>query len=141
MKIIEEFHAQGHRNVLAKHPTTFEITKDSELTRRGDCVIAVNATKGLREMSAEFKKLCRNDQTRIVVELHAAGIIEVIEGKGSPRLVLDHPTEMVGRKSSYTSGRTFMIHADRAACDMDRTLVSVLRFPETKLLVRVVACL
>ena len=141
MKIVEEFHAQGHRNVVAKHPTTFEITKDSELSRRGDCVIAVGATKGLREMSPDFKTLCRNDETRITVELHAAGVLEVIEGRGSRRLVLDHPTEMVGRKSSFASDRTFMILADKAACDIDRYLVSVLRSVETKLLVRVIASL
>lgn len=141
LKIVEEFHAQGHRNVVAKHPTTFEITKDNELTRRGDCVIAVKATKGLREMSADFKALCRNDETRIIVELHAAGVLEVIEGRGSRRLALDHPTEMVGRKSSFASDRTFMILADKAACDIDRHLVSVLRSVETKLLVRLIASL
>jgi hypothetical protein len=141
LKVVEEFHAQGHRNVLAKHQTTFEFTKDAALTRRGDCVIAVNATKGLREMSVEFRQLCRNDETRILVELRAAGRLEVIEGKGTRRLALDHPTDMVGRKSSYASERTFMIHADRAACDIDRDLISVLRSPETKLLVRLVAVL
>jgi len=141
LKIVEEFYAQGHRNVVAKHPTTFEITKDSELSRRGDCVIAVKATKGLREMSADFKRLCKNDETRVIVELHAAGVLEVIEGRGSRRLALDHPSEMVGRKSSFASDRTFMILADKAACDIDRDLVSALRSVETKLLVRVIASL
>jgi hypothetical protein len=139
MKIVEELRAQGHRNLLAKHPTTFEITKDNELTRRGDCVIGVNATKGLRDMSADFKKLCGNDQARIAVELRVGAMVEMIEGEGSQRLVLDHPTEMVGRRSSYVSDRTFMIHADRAACDLDRAMVSALRSPDTKLLVRLVA--
>ena len=101
-------------------------------------MIAVKATKGLTEMSSEFKRLCRNDEARIQVELCAAGIQEVIQGRGDHLLRLTHPTEMVGRKSSYISDRTFMIHADRAACDIDRNLVSVLKQPATKLLVRVI---
>lgn len=139
MRIIEELFAQGHPNVLARHATTFEITKDIELTRRGDCVIAVSATKGAADLSMEFKRLCRNDEARILVELQAAGIAESIEGRGSGRLTVSHPTEIVGRKSTHISDRTIMIRADRAACDIDRDLVDALKSPTTRLRVRIIA--
>ncbi len=137
MRIVEELFAQGHPNIRAKHPTTFEVTKDRELTRRGDCVIGVNAGKGLRDLSSEFKDLCRHDESRIVVELEAAGIAEVIVGRGSRKLTLSHSSELVARKSSYTSDRTIMIMADRAACDLSRGLIDALTSSATRLRVRI----
>jgi len=123
--------------VTARHPTTFELTKNAQLTRRGDCVIAVQATKGLADFSTEFRNLCERDEARIIVQLKAAGIVESIEGEGSYDLTLSHPTEIVGRKSGYVSDRTIMIHADRAACDINRDLVRELQSPRTTLHIRV----
>jgi hypothetical protein len=134
---VEELLAQGHPNILGTHRMTFEITKDHELSRRGDCVIAVAATKGPRDMSAEFKRACMQESARITIRLEASGIFEVIQGAGSPNLSFAHPKEMVGRKSSYASDRTVMIRANKAACDLDRLLMEALRSPQTKLTVRV----
>jgi hypothetical protein len=118
---------------------TFEITKDSRLTRRGDCVIAVRATKGLADLSAELRNLCKRDESRIIVELKAAGIVERIEGKGSSGLTLSHSSEIVGRKSTYSSDRTLMIRADKAARDINGDLVLALKSPDTKLQIRIIA--
>lgn len=117
----------GHSNITAKHPTTFEITKDSNLTKRGDCIIAVNATKGLSEFSPRFLSLCRNNESRVIIEFDAGGISDVIEGQGSFDLTFRHHTEMVGRRSGYVSDRTLMVHADKAARDIDRDLIHALR--------------
>jgi hypothetical protein len=125
--------------VIARHPTTFEITKHAQLSKRGDCVIAVQATKGLADFSTEFRNLCKRDEARIIVQLKAAGIVESIEGRGSCGLTLSHPAEMVGRKSTYLSDRTIMIRADRAACDINRDLVYELQSPSTTLHIRVIA--
>jgi hypothetical protein len=138
MRITEELFARGHPNVLAKHPTTFEITKESNLTRRGNCVIGVEATKGPNALSRQFRYQCQNSESRIVVELEAKGILEVIEGRGSPKLTFSHPAEMVGRTSSFVSNRTIMIQADRAARDLDRDFIGALRFSSTTLCIRIV---
>jgi hypothetical protein len=124
--------------VIAKHPTTFEITKDDQLTKRGDCVIAVKASKALVDLSTEFRNLCKRDEARIMVELRAAGIGETIEGKGSRGLTLGHSSEIVGRKSTYVSDRTLMIRADKAACDIDRDLIRALKSPGTKLEITII---
>jgi hypothetical protein len=137
--VVEELYARGHANVIARHPMTFEITKHTQLTKRGDCVIAVQATKGLADLTNEFRSLCKQDEARIVVELRAAGIFESIEGRGSRGFTLTHPTEMVGRKSTYVSDRTLMVCADKAAIDIDRDLVYALRSPETRLQIRIIA--
>lgn len=137
MRSVEVLFAQGHPNVLATHPTTFEITKATELTRRGDCVIGVNANKGPLDFSNRFKELCKLDESTIRVELEAAGITECISGYGSAKLSFNHETESVGRKSSYVSSRTILVKADKAAVDLSRELVAALTLSDTKLWVRI----
>lgn len=139
MKLVEEFFAQGHQNVLGTHSMTFEITKDSHLTRRGDCVIAVNATKAPADFSSEFKNLCRHEETQITIMLEAAGMIDIVRGSGSPGLKFADPNEMVGRKSSFVSDRTIMVQADKAARDLKRSLINSLKSPKTKLTIRLTA--
>jgi hypothetical protein len=138
MRLVEELFAQGHANVLGTHRMTFEITKHHDLSKRGDCVIGVNANKGPSDFSFEFKKACKREDARMVVRLEASGVIEMIHGLGSRNLTFAHADEMVGRRSSYTSDRTIMIKSDKAACDLNRRLVEALRSPETKLTVQVI---
>ena len=138
MRSVEVLSAQGHPNVVATHRTTFEITKHTELTRRGDCIIGVNANKCPLDLSYNFKELCKHDESTIRVELEAAGITEFIEGSGSHKLSFNHPTESVGRKSSYVSSRTIMLRADKAANDLNRELIDALTHSETRLLVRII---
>lgn len=138
MRLIEELFAQGHANVLGTHRMTFEITKDHDLSKHGDCVIGVNANKGPTDFSFEFKKACKREGTRMMVRLEASGVIEVIHGLGSRNLSFADPNEMVGRKSSFISDRTIMIRADKAACDLNRRLVETLRSPETTLTVQII---
>lgn len=137
MRIVEEFFAQGHANITATHPTTFEITKEPNLTRQGDCVIGVKASKGPLDFSDEFRGLCKRDGAEIRVTLEAAAITEIVEGKGSSGLTFRHPSESVGRKSSFTSDRTIMIRADRAARDLNKELIDALTSSETRLKVRI----
>ena len=49
------FSAHGHENIQATHTTTFEITKEATLTKQGDCIMAVEATKGAADLPTEFK--------------------------------------------------------------------------------------
>lgn len=137
LRIVEVLSAQGHPNILARHPTTFEVTRDRGLTRRGDCVIGVSATRGPRDFSVGFRNLCMHVESRIMIELEAAGIVDTVEGRGSPKLSLKHLRESVGRKSSFVSDRTILIKADKAARDLDRELIHALTSSRTRLHVRV----
>jgi len=137
LRVTEELSASGHPNIIARHPTTFEITRESSVTRRGDCVIATRATRGLSDLSSQFRNLCRNDEAKITVKLEWAGLTETIEGKGSRRLTLSHALEIVGRRSAYVSDRTLMIHADKAACDVNRDLIDALKSPATKIRIEI----
>ena len=138
MRVVEEFLARGHPNITAKHPSTLEITKQDKLTKNGDCIIAVEATKGLWELSETFRRTCADDNSKIRLEVSAHGIVDVVYGKGNAMLTLNHPDEIVVRKSSYVSDRTLMIAANKAAGDLKRRLVTALRSLDTLVVIRIV---
>jgi|SRR5208283_102644 len=136
MMAVEEIFARGHANITAKHATTLEITKEINLTKNGDCIIAVGATKGLAELSERFRILCADDNAKIILEINAAKIVEIVQGGGSSSFTLSHRDDIVARKSSHVTDRTLIIAADKAARDIDRKLVRVLRSPKTCVRIR-----
>jgi hypothetical protein len=111
---------------------TLEVTKETHLTERGDCIIALAADKGAKDLSSQFKKLAQSEKARITITVEASGEIEVINAYGHPQLSFTHPTDLVVRKSDYTCSRTLAVHADKAAKDFPKTLVEKLQNPEQK---------
>jgi len=139
MRVVEELTAHGHLEIRATHPTTLEVTRDRSVTPRGDCIVAVNASKSTANLSEEFKDTARNPRTRITMTLQVEGAVEVIRGHGHPNLTFTHPTDIVVRKSTYVCPRTLMVGADRAAADLRRETVSKLKNPESQIIIRLVA--
>ncbi len=131
--------AHGHENVTATHRTTFEITKETHLSRDGNCIIAVGANKSLDELSPEFKENLRKDGTRITVLIEANGVTEIVTAIGNSRLALMHPTDIIIRKSGYICNRTLAIHADKAANELSRELVNRSRNPNQKVRITLIA--
>lgn len=129
MMATEVVNAFGHRNIKATHKTTFEITKERELSVRGDCIVAVSADKGFPDFRPEFKELLRMDGAKLKVQIKVDGIVETVSAFGSSRLILAHPTNLVVRKSEYICGRTLAVRADKAARDFSRDLVARLQNP------------
>ncbi|HXY83088.1 MAG TPA: DUF371 domain-containing protein [Candidatus Saccharimonadales bacterium] len=138
MRAVEEFSARGHFNITATHSSTLEITKRDDLTKNGDCIVAVGATKSLPELSERFRKLCALDMSRIQLEISAGGIIDVVSGKGNSMLTFNHLEDIVIRRSSHISDRTLMIAADKAARDLNRKLVRSLCSPDTSVTLRLI---
>jgi hypothetical protein len=131
-EVKEVIFAQGHENILATHKTTLEFTKDRHLSKKGDCIVAVAAEKGLADLTAEFKENLRNPQARLTVIIEAGGFSEQVNAQGSPNLILTHSTDMVIRISYYVCNRTLAVHADKAAQDLSRDLVEKLKNPRQK---------
>jgi len=127
MKITEVIEAYGHQNVRSTHKTTFEITKEADLTKRGDCIIAVEATKGAADLPLEFKEAARKENAKITAIIEVDGEREIVRANGSPRLSFTHPMDLVIRKSGYICGRTVAVGADKAASDFSRKLVEKMR--------------
>jgi len=136
---IEIIHARGHPNILARHKTTFEFTKDEEISERADCIIAVSADKGARDLSTQFKRLARLPDTQIIVEISSEGSHERIIGRGHPDLTFSHKNDLVGRIGSYTCGRTLMIHADKAALHLGQDFVKKIRARDVEIIVKLIA--
>ena len=132
MKAIETIKARGHENILSKNKSTFEITRDTNLTRQGTCIIAVAADKGIKNLSCEFKKILRKTNAKLTVVIQAGGEKEAVEALGNPRLTFNHSTDLVVRKSSYVCDRTLAIKANKAAKDFSRHLVAELKNPQQK---------
>jgi hypothetical protein len=139
MKAIEVMYARGHVNVQLTHKTTFQITKEPFLSKRGDCVIAVAATKGAKDLSSKFRETARHEKARITVIIEVNNLKEVVKAQGNTRLMFTHPNDLVVRKSSYVCGRTLAVNADKAACDFSRILAERLRNPEQRVKVTLIA--
>ena len=110
MKII----CKGHPNITATHPTTLAVTRDPEVTRRGDCFICVGAEY---ELTPSFLARLRTAKC-VRITIKASGKTEVIIAQGHPSL---NPSgkELVVRKSDYIDSRTLVIRADKACKDLN----------------------
>jgi len=128
--------AHGHENITAKHKTTLEITKDREITPRGDCIIGVNADKSLLDLPEELKLLLKKGLTfEIEISLPDYGLRDFLVGKGNEGLTLNHPTDIVIRKSNYVCPRTLLISSTKAARDLNKEIVEMLKDRKTEVVV------
>ena len=139
MRVIEELVAWGHANITGRNTRTFEITKDQTLTKRGDCIIAVGASKGVAELSDGFKEAARKEDSKITISMHADSFSEIAIGEGNPKLSFTHKNDLVARKSFYICNRTLMIHSDKAAIDFSRDLIQHLKNPKQKIIIQLIA--
>jgi hypothetical protein len=132
MEITEIIFAYGHRNIQATHKSTLEITKENQLSKKGECIIAVAADKAIADLRSDFKESLRKKNAKITMLIEAGEAAEVVNAYGDTRLILTHPTDIVVRKSSYICSRTLAIKANKAACNLPRVLMEKLRNPRQK---------
>jgi hypothetical protein len=122
---------KGHVNILSLHKKTIEITKDSQLTINGDCIIGIGSNLACLDLPENFKKKIKNPNTEIVFTIVADEYSFSIHGKGSENLTLKHPNDIVLRKSAFTCSRTIAIKCDKASDDIPRKMVKKLQNPKT----------
>lgn len=122
----------GHKNVLANHPKTIEITTEPNLTPRGDCIIGVNAACGCKGLPVQMKKKIRRSDSQIKIQIHVCGYVFEIHGKGNENLKLENPHDIVIRKSNFTCPRTLAVGCDKACEQIPRQIVKMLQDPKTK---------
>jgi hypothetical protein len=127
MKLAETFEAWGHPNIRSTHRTTLMVTREEGLTYQGDCIVAVKAGKGLKDLDPSLRELIRNEETKVTLTIEGGDSSFHVAGRGHSQLSLNDPVDMVIRKSSYICDRTLMIGADKAACDIPRGFVELLR--------------
>lgn len=128
------FYAFGHPRILSTHDATIEITQSENLTIRGNCVVGVRASHGLKDFPDEIKRLLSLDSGRGRLEMRVNDEAVIIEGRGARGLSFRDQRELVVRKSGFVSERTLMVCADKAASDIPRPIVKHLVDPREKIL-------
>ncbi|HWQ63704.1 MAG TPA: DUF371 domain-containing protein [Methanospirillum sp.] len=129
-RAVERFSAFGHPEVTATHKTTFEITAEQHLSPSGNCIIAVRSEKGAADLSDQFRELMRSPGCRLITELRCKEVEVTVTSSGSPGLLLDHQTDLVWRRSSFTCGRTIGLYSDYTAGMLPRDLITLLKLGE-----------
>ncbi len=122
----------GHENIRSNHTKTIEITKDSHLTPRGDCIIGVNANFSCATLPEKLKDKLKNSETNIHFLIKVGDDEFTLEGKGNANLTLTHNEDIVLRKSDFTCPRTLSVKCDKASNLVPREMISKLQNPKTK---------
>ncbi len=94
---------------------------------RADCIIGVSSETKMDDFPEELKEAIKDENMVIKILLETENAEDEITGYGHPELTLDHPKDMVCRKSEFKCNRTLMIKADKAACDLKKDLINDLR--------------
>ncbi len=126
MEIQEILHCRGHPNVSGRHPTTIEVTTEDHLSPHGDCIVGIGADKGASGLSPRFAKALARDDAILISRFSCQESVMEITSRGNRAMTLDHPADLVWRKSSFVCGRTVGISSDYAAGDFPRDLISLL---------------
>ena len=124
MEAQEIIHCHGHPLVTGSHPTTFELTREDYLTKNGNCIIGIGADKGCNDLSSVFRDVLAHNDAVLITRIVCGGVTVAVKSRGSSLFTLNHPTDMVWRKSSYVCGRTIGIMSDHVAATLPKTLIS-----------------
>ena len=134
MTILEEIDVYGHENVLCTHATTIEITKENHLTKKGNCILGICASKACFDLNSELKKeLQKNNKFRISIKVDE--LIDSFYGYGSSDLKLYDKKDMVFRKSDFICDRTVLINCTKSSNEISRDLVKKLNISGKKFLI------
>jgi uncharacterized protein len=128
--LIEIIRFRGHENILGTHRNTLEITKDSYITKRADCIVGVSATKGCAGIDVKLAQWIRSGNEMVFV-ISVGNLKFGFSGCGSEKLELTNENELVLRRSDFSSPRTLAIRCDAAAIDIPREIVRQLQNKET----------
>ncbi len=132
--------AQGHPNISGLHRSTIEITRDNYLTERGDCIVGINADKGLADFREEFKDIMKNNNSILIAYFIINDrVYDRIVGFGSDNLTYSSRRKIIFRRSSFIDESTIVINANKAAKELDRKLISALKKRDTVLTIYLVA--
>ncbi|MGD1004368.1 MAG: DUF371 domain-containing protein [Methanoregulaceae archaeon] len=127
MEATEIIRCYGHPLISATHPTTFEVTMDNVLTKKGNCIIGIYADKGAAGLSQKFKDVLCADDSLLTTTLICDNVSVKVQSNGSLAMKLNHPTDLVWRKSAFVCGRTIGIRSDKVARTLPTTLIDLLK--------------
>ena len=127
----------GHENVRSLHPKSIEITTEEHLTVKGDCIVGVRASCGCLGIPDEMKSLLQNPQSEVICTILVDKFSFRIIGRGSEKLTLTNPHDIVIRKSNFTCPRTLSVSCDVAADSIPSQMIEALKNPKTRGIFRI----
>lgn len=127
-----EIEFSGHENIRSNHTRTIEITKESQLTPQGDCIIGVNATASCFDLPSKLKEKIKDPNSQISFIIKVQDQEFIVKGSGNKDLTLTHTHDIVIRKSDYVCPRTLAVKCDKASDLLPRKMVSLLQNPNTR---------
>ena len=128
--MLDIIEARGHPNILCTHETTIEVTKDFHLTKRGNCILGIKASKACNDMNEKLKKAIWNGN-KINVIIKVGELKEIFSGYGHKNLPLTNTKDIVFRKSNYICDRTALIKCNKSSQDLNRQFLKKLNKTET----------
>jgi len=136
---VEVIEARGHPNIRATHKTTLEITREPEVTLRGDCIVGVKADKAAADLDPIFRETMLRQDALLVAVIEVEGVRDVVLALGSPNLILTDPRKLIIRKSNFVEPATLGIKSNKAAGDLDRILVEKLKSESSLIVIKLYA--
>ena len=127
MFFTEKVNAKGHPLITATHTSTLEITRERELTPRGNCILAVDADKSVYSLNPYLKYLLRKNHLVIIQFKTNDKTYDYLIARGHINLKLKDLNSIVIRKSSYIDKRTLCIKSSKSAIDINRKIINELK--------------
>ncbi|MFH1850193.1 MAG: DUF371 domain-containing protein [archaeon] len=125
-----KFACYGHGNIRSTHAKTLEITKEKQVTIRGDCIIGIAS-----DFDSAFLNQSIKGKKKLLLHLSCGGATDTVSADINQSF--SSHDEIVIRKSGFLSCRTLGIHADKAASDLSADLVKLLNIPGKKIDVKI----
>jgi uncharacterized protein len=129
---------RGHMNILGTHLNTIEITTETEISKRADCIVGVCATKSCANLNREIVDHIKSNG-RMTFVISVAELEFNFTGYGSKELSLTDEKEIVLRKSDFISPRTLAIRCDAAAIDVPRHMINLLKSSDARGSLKIIA--
>ena len=130
--ILEKIYAYGHENILCTHKTTIELTKDTYVSVKGNCILGIKASKSCINLNSNLKDLIKSGNMKVKVTISVGNITDSFYGFGNKDLTLLNKKDIVFRLSKYICDRTVLINCTKSSQDLNRKLVNKLKSPITK---------
>jgi len=124
------FSCRGHENISAKHLTTIEVTKDSSVSLRGDCIVGVSA-----DFDAKDLQVFLDGATLLAFSFSCKSITEHLTATFNHLFRADR--EIVIRRGPFPSERTIATHADKACVDLSKDFVEMIKNPKAAITVEI----
>lgn len=122
---MDKIYAYGHENILCTHKTTIELTKEVHVTKKGNCILGVKASKACIDLNTNLKRIIKSGN-KIKVVIKSNNLKDCFYGYGDKNLTLLNKKAMVFRKTDFICDRTILIKCTKSSSELNRDLIKSL---------------